>query len=301
MCNAWNHQPGCACGFGEPSQGVAQITSRSEWPEDVQEVPILLTRGLHELGWTSNEIAEFIASVDAQESVGHGLAARVRRVLSRYRIEEVDHRTETIEVPLFRFGVPKVAGAEVTYCESESTSKGFGLDIKVFGVGTGTSTTLEVERIATYLAAAGDCKVVTVPILMRIARVKTFHGKKHVGDGVRAEVVVPKAGPRQLFRRRGCRSLKDGSCHEPGSNPVVDQLSHFLAGDVSGAVHEVERRWTVNYASEVSLTFSGLANIGPLVRSVQRSEVTLKLRLPAGHDYQASVYRDRLWWESPRT
>ena len=300
MCNAWNHQPGCACGFGEPSSGMAQITGRSEWPEDVQEMPVLLKRGLRELGWTSNEIAEFMDSADVGEPEDQGLAARIRKVLARYRIEEVDHRTATIEVPLFRFSAPNVHGAEIAYYESEGTSNNFHLNIRVFGVGTGTSTTLEVERTATYLAAAGNCKVVTIPIKMRLAHVKTFHGQKYIGDGVRAEVIVPKAGPRQLFRRRGCKSLQDETCREPGSDPVVDQIAHYLAGDVSGAIHEVEQRWTVNYANEISLTFSELVDIGPLVRSARRSEVTLVFRLPAGNDYQANVYRDRLWWEAPQ-
>ena len=140
----------------------------------------------------------------------------------------------------------------------------------------------------------------TIPIRMRVARVRTFHGKRYMGDGVRAEVVVPKAGPRQLLRGRGCKSLKDGSCREPGSDPVLDQVVHNFAGDRSSAIHQVERRWAVDYANEISLTFSKVAEFGPLVRSARRSEVRLAFQLPAGHDYEASVHSDRLRWKIPQ-
>lgn len=300
MCNAWNHDPGCACGFGEPAKGVAHITSQSEWPEDVEDEPVLLTRGLRELGWASKEIAEFISSVYDLESAVQSRAARIRRILSRYRITEIDHLTETIEVPLFRFSVPKVAGAEITYYESESTTSDRQLNLKVFGIGTGGSKTVEVERNATYTAAAGDCKVVTIPIRMRVARVRTFYRQRYIGNGVRAEVIVPKAGPRQLLRGRGCKSLIDGSCREPGSNPVLDQVVHDFARDSSGAIHQAERRWTMDYASEISLTFSKVVDFGPLVRSSRRSEVRLAFQLPAGHAYEASIHSDRLRWVAPR-
>lgn len=300
MCNAWNHDPGCACGFGEPAKGVAHIVSQSEWPEDVQDEPVLLRLGLRELGWGSNEIAEFIHSVDALESAVQDRVDRIRRVLSRYRMEEIDHHTETIDVPIFRFSVPKVARAEITYYESESSTGERQLNLKIFGTGTGGSKTLEVERSATYLATAGDCKVVTVPIRMRVARVKTLHGNRYMGDGVRAEVVVPKAGPRQLLRGRGCKSLKDGSCREPGSDPVLDQVVHNSARDSSGAIHQVERRWAVDYTNEISLTFSKVVKFGPLVRSSRRSEVKLAFQLPSGHNYEASIHSDRLRWKIPR-
>jgi hypothetical protein len=300
MCNAWNHSPGCSCGFGEPTQGVAHITGHSEWPEDVEEEPKLLVRGLHDLGWPSTEIRAFKLDAGAGLVAPHrNVAGRIRTLLLQYEFEVITEWTETVHVPLFRFSAPSIPGAKVTYREAEATTTQASLMLKVFGVGTGASATLEVERVDSYVAEAGDCKIVVVPIRMRITHVRTLREGVFVGDGIRAEVIVPKTGNRQLLRARGCRSLSASACREPGNGALEDQIIHDLTSDATGSIHELERRWKLNYANEVSLMFKGVAQLGPLVRSARKSEVGLLLHLPAGYSYRAQIFRDRLLWQSP--
>lgn len=300
MCNAWNHSSGCACGFGEPSSGVAHVAGRSGWPEDVQSEPRLLKRGLRELGWASGEIERFAdLSLDTAPMAGDGIAQRVRRNLLGYKLEVLDERTETVHVPVFRFSAPRIARAQVVYRESETNAAGLQFLLKVFGVGTGDSTDLEVERLNQYVADAGECKVVVIPLRMHIARVRTLRRGNKVGEGIRAEVIVPKAGPRQMLRERGCRTIRRSLCREQGGGEPDEEVAQDLSGDASGALHEVTRRWAVDYTHEVDLAFKGTVSLGPLVRSTRKSEVVISLRLPSGHSYRASIFRDRLWWESP--
>jgi hypothetical protein len=258
-------------------------------------------RGLRDLGWPLTEIEAFKRDTGAAAGTPElNVAGRIRNLLLEYELKVVTERTETVHVPLFRFGAPNVPGAKVIYREAEATTTQASLRLKVFGVGTGASATLEVERVDNYVAEAGDCKLVVVPIRMRITHVRTLRGEVHVGDGLSAEVVVPKTGSRQLLRARGCRSVGTRTCREPGSGPLEDQIVHDLASDVSGSVHELGRSWTLNYVNEISLAFKGAVQFGPLVRSARKSEVGLLLHLPAGHDYRAKIFRDRLLWESPR-
>lgn len=270
------------------------------WPEEVQDEPQLLERGLRELGWPEREIVEFSDRVDARAPlVVDGLAARIRRALGMYHTEAVSERTVTIHVPVFRFGTPRINGARVVYEEAETTARGRGIVLKVFGVGTGASTTLAVERTNVYVAEAGDCKVVYIPIQMRLSRVRTVRRRMFVGEGTRAEVVIPKAGPRQMLRGRGCMTLRRHGCTEPGVGTPEDQIAHDFSRDASGAVHEITRSWTVDYTEEIALAFRGTVEIGPRVKSMRKSAVTVSMMLPAGHEYRMSIYRDRLWWETP--
>lgn len=300
MCNAWNHAPGCNCGFGQFDGGVARVVGYSEWPEDVQRLPKLLERGLRDLGWSQAEISAFASSAhQLREISGLGLAARVRQLLHGYTFDVLDTWTETLEIPLFYFGAPLIEGLAVTYSEAESVSPVASLRAKVFGVGVAGSMTLEVERVAKYVAGPGQCKVVTLPIRMQVQRVRTRRGDHVVAEGVKAAVAVPKAGPRQVMKRRGCRSLRAATCRSTGQGAVQDSVSYDLTTDLSCEPTEVRCNRSLRYGREVSLALKGYVEVGPLVRWARRSDVALTFQLPPGQLYEASVFRDRLVWESP--
>ena len=84
---------------------------------------------------------------------------------------------------LSTFGAPAVDGAWVELSEGESLTGGAGWSVKVFGIGTGDSATLQVSKARTYVAKAGTCKIVLVPVKLRVAHVAVFDRDRLLGRG----------------------------------------------------------------------------------------------------------------------
>jgi hypothetical protein len=119
--------------------------------------------------------------------------------------------TETVHVPLYRFGAPPVPGAKVEYSEGESIVETAGWKLKWFPVGTADSTSVEVGRTCTFVASNGAYKEVYVPIVIRVSRMAIYNGDELVGRGYEAQVAPPAESSDALLRRRGIRPMAEPS------------------------------------------------------------------------------------------
>jgi hypothetical protein len=301
MCNAAKHSPGCLCGFGPPYPPSYTINGVTEWAEEVLDRPELVERGLRELAWDEKSIQEFVA---AYSTLTHSplprssCIQRVRELLGMRKKVEEEVLHEQVRVPLYRFGAPPVSGAKVEYSEGESFVGGGGWNLRFLGVGTGNTTSLDVSKSRTFVASNGACKLVYVPVTVRIARVAIFQGDQLVGRGHEAQVVSPKELGDPHLQRRGCISVA-GNTDDDRPVEHYDVVDLALTGDTSGAVHKDKRSWETNVAREVSIQLNKIADVSALVRVKRTRRLELAFELPAGYDYRAYLCNGLTWWELP--
>jgi hypothetical protein len=301
MCNARRHSPGCTCGFGPPylaPYGSAEVT---EWSEEALENAELVTRGLEELDWDRDAIQEFLnryIEILNSDLPRETMISRIRRLLRMRRIVEESVSSDWINVPLYRFGAPPVDGATVEYSEGASFTEGGLWILKVFGVGTGNTTSLHVSKSRTFVASAGTCKLVFIPIRLRVAKVAVYDRDKLIGRGVQAEVAPLKESGDEHMRRRGCKTVPREACAERPSQHL-DILECILSGDTSGAIHRDRRSWEADTAREVSVQLSKYIDVSALVRVKRTRRLELAFTLPSGYYYRAYLGQSATWWEKP--
>lgn len=302
MCNAAKHPPSCSCGFGPPYPPSYEVGEVTEWAEEVLDRPKLVQRGLREMSWDAPSIETFVAQYAELRSSPLPRDSRISRIrellgLRRKKVEEVF--TDWIHVPLYRFGAPPVAGAKVEYSEGESRVDGSGWKLKVFGVGAGDTTSLHVTTSRTFVATAGACKVVYVPVMLQVSKIAVFERDRFIGHGCQAQVAPPDVSGDPHLYKRGCRSLPHGECGG-GPRDYHDLLDVALSGDATGEVHRDRRGWEADVAREVSVSLAGIADVSALVSVKRTRRLELAFELPAGHDYRALLCDGLTWWERPQ-
>lgn len=301
MCNAAKHSPGCDCGFGPPYPPSYSLAGVTEWAEEAADNASLVTRGLREMSWDQASIDEFLARY--QEIRNSDLPRkttidRIRKLLGIRRKVTEDVTDDWIRVPLYRFGAPPVPGSAVEYSEGESLTGGGGWKVKVFGVGSADTTSLQVSKSRTFVATAAKCKLVYVPVMMRVTRIAVYDHDRLVGRGVEAQVAPLRESGDEHLRRRGCATLPRGACtHGPTADAEV--LECLLSDDDSDDVHHEHRSWEADVAHEVSVALGRFASVSALVKVKRTRRLELSFSLPAGHDYRAYLAPGVTWWERP--
>jgi hypothetical protein len=301
MCNAAKHGAGCNCGFGPPYPLSYTQAGVTEWSEEVLDNPALVTRGLSEMAWDDASIEAFLArylELRNSDLPRNTIVSRIRELLGTRRKLETDVTEDWINVPLYRFGAPSVDGAAVEYSEGESFVGGGGWSVKVFGIGAGNTTSLQVNKSRTFVAGPGICKLVFIPIKLRVSRIAVYDGVRLVGRGIEAQVAPLRESGDEHLKRRGCRTLPKGSCTR-GPAEHIDMLECLLSGDDSADIHRDQRSWDVDIAHEVSVTLMNFANVSALVSVKRTRRLELSFSLPAGHDYRAYLCPGITWWDRP--
>lgn len=302
MCNARRHPAGCACGFGPPYPPSYSATEVTEWAEEALENSSLVRRGLSEMAWDELSIEEFLVRYTAIRNSNLPRITAIDRIRELLRLRttlEESVMEEWINVPLYRFGAPHVDGAFVEYSEGESSAEGSGWNLKVFGIGTGDTTTLVVNKSRTFVAKSGACKLVFVPVKLRVATIAVEERGRPVKRGVRAQVApLPESGDAHLLRR-GCKTLPVDACRD-GPKADTELLECILSGDTSGDIHRDRRSWETDVARDVSVRLGKVVDVSALVRVRRTRRLELGFALPAGRDYRAYLSHSAAWWELPR-
>jgi hypothetical protein len=253
------------------------------------------------MAWDPESIETFLHRYAAIRGAGLPRETAISRIRELLRMrEKIEERAfeDWINVPLYRFGAPAIAGASVDFSEGESLLGGAGWSLKVFGIGTGHTATLQVSKARTYSAKAGTCKVVLVPVKLRVARVAILDRGRLVGRGYEAEVAATPQNADPHLHRRQCRLLPPNAC-AAGPAESTDTLDYALSGDTTDAVHRDRRTWEVDVAHEVSAQLKTVADVSALVRVKRTRRFELSFALPAGHDYLAHMCAGITWWVRP--
>lgn len=300
MCNAQGHPAGCECGFGPPYPGFIAYDPPIKWEEAVIDDPWLLREGLSQLDWDEESIDMFIRKYNdiiSSDLPREGIIAKIKKLLGLRRVEVEEVKRDVLNVPLFRFGAPRITGAKITYQEAYTSEKEATWRVKVFGIGTGDTRSMSIKNARTFVANNGECKVVYAPIPMKVERVSVYDGDNLVGSGFRAEVVPPKKSETAPFTRRGCKSLSTRDCEDYPTGSPKEEIRMDLQGDKSGSIHEHNAAWRSSLAEDISVGLNEMVNLSTSVKIKHIREIAIKCQLPSGRNYLGRIYPSRLWWK----
>jgi hypothetical protein len=194
-----------------------------------------------------------------------------------------------VRIPLFKLHSPKVQGSKVSFVEAGEGSWALPWSITVFGIGTGRTRKFVVKYKRTFDCSNGGCKLIFVPIKLRVEMVATHAGGTVIGRGLRTEMVLE----RPLKIETGIASLSEEECSRE-----LDAAEDFVyeadfSGDLSDDTHKEEWSLTCSETTETKLGVSALQSSFECRATVTRErEIGLAFQLPAGHFYQLKQCRE---------
>jgi hypothetical protein len=300
MCNALKHSSSCNCGFGPPyppRYSVHRTTSWATWTEGSTE---RIRQSLLEAGWDLGGVDEFLRAYAAGQrdtTDTSSVAQRLEELLG-LRETRVEHaEIVTVEVPLFAFSAPAIPRARVVYTETRTTTHSGSWSLSWKPIGTSHAALLDVEHLISYTASAGTCKLVLVPVAVRVEQVVTIHHGQVVGRGVRAGALPPAESSDPDLRQRAVQSMRASELPEP-TTPRFSDLVLDVSRDRTRDIHSAHRAWKLDVAREVSVAVPGIS-VSANVKVRQLNELRLAFELPSGHHYQADIYPTHLRWRQP--
>lgn len=323
MCNAWNHDDSCECGFGPPYPVTVRVGPRESWEARSAQSQAEFRRGLQEIGLDERIIKRHLENY-AREGfpLGRGvwarmsnerkesLITRLRKVLRRHR-EKVAGEPEnrSIRVPIFRLSSPSVPGSRATYQEGAIQGSENGWTLTVLGIGMGANQVFDVASTDGFYAHSGDCKTFFLALDLLVTPLRIYSGHKFLHRALRVEAQVdrydgiPGLGVGWCRDRRCYLSQKGfagfeitkcapGDCLLTRTSKLWQRwnLHDDKPGDAftSSRSIEMKRRGTRNLRYAISAF--GLQAEGQL-EITRKVSLTLTFDLPGGHDY--ALYRLR--------
>jgi hypothetical protein len=202
--------------------------------------------------------------------------------LFEWRIEET--ASEIVRIPLFKLHSPKVEGSKVSYFEAgaEGGTSAPSWTVKVFGSGMAGSKKFGVKYKNTFVCKNGDCKLIYVPVTMKVEKGATYLRGRFVGRGRRAEMILKY--PERVSKCIDSVSEEECSKELNPSEAFDDEFD--FSKDTSGDVHKVEWAETWSETTELNLGLTALSSAADIKSVVTRErEIGLVFELPAGHKY----------------
>lgn len=297
MCNAWNHDDSCSCGFGPPYPWKIKKGPRKNWHEFAILETITFKRSLKDLGLSDIQIEEEMQRYKSQgfpisETTWGALSikkkadwkTRFLNLFRPYRFEEMQHIDDDIEIPIFKFHSPRTKTSKVTYSQTTSVEKPDAWSITVLGFGTGDSQVFRLENTNEFSSEAGACKLVRLPVKLRLTLLRVYRGGQFLNNILRVE---PRPERENEIMNEGVKSQPDIACK-------LDQCSKIGKPEIFPLAensHSNISRYTRTLSSESEQGFSaevGAFNVKGICRAtVQRkAAITLTFELPGGFDYR---------------
>lgn len=290
MCNAWNHDDDCACGFGPPYPWRILPAKRTRWIDAALLDERRFARALHEMGLDARSIKEDLHLYRSRVASGFAagqsrgrLKSWLLRIIRRREYRTERSRTAQIDVPLFKLHSPAVRGSKATYQEKSAEEARDGWWVTIVGTGMGATQTVRVEYATKFISENGDYKAIFVPVILRVSLIAIYEKGRLQNRRLRTEV------DRSTFERafnKGVKLLSSGELVKDMALTRPKAVSFRLAGDTSQAISTFERTWMVGDEVKTSLGVK-MFKIGTTMEvGVRREEkLTLTFDLPGGRDY----------------
>ena len=198
-----------------------------------------------------------------------------------------------VRVPLFILSCAEADGCTATFDREEMKGHTLNWSMTVYGNGASGSRELNASASASFTAAAGQTKVVFVPLTLTLQRIIVLEAGRQIGAGVQVDgsTVRTDSSP-------GLRVLPPETRLPAG--PPVQRFP--LAGDTTGALATYQ--WTYQRGSEKHLEIGLEAFNSKMALSVGTeltTLVTLKYELRGGYDYVllSAAEGDGMLWAPP--
>jgi len=270
MCNAFNHDNGCECGFGPPYtfSGNANIVEKVKWGEQALWDEEEFVRGLNEV-IPDKKIASDIQEQYKQQGfplqrVGlrswkrmsaqrkRAFTREMKKILGMVRIKKGKPIKQTIRVPLFKLHSPCVPGSKVTYMEDEAVTKtNWNISLGFPGFGMGSRKTIKVSYSCRVSCKEGCCKIISMPLEVIITPLEVFdRNGKLINKSLQVEAAA-KNNKKQF--QRAVHNCEEDPCKDRYAS-MLDLVD--LLNDTSGDAVEVRIRLTGNRKRYVQVGIS---------------------------------------------
>ena len=294
MCNAWNHAPDCACGFGPPYSGSLVPVGRESWLRAASRSEERFRQALYDLHLTDDLIEEdlrlYRANVMSALAAGDPRRATSQlRNIVRRRTRKVDATgSARVEIPLFKLHSPLVPGSKVTWQETTAETKGGSWSVTIFGTGMGADQTFKVMLRRAYSNQDGEYDLIFASVKMRWWLVSLYERSKKGKQGELISSALEAEVDPDVRRHplgRGARPLSEAELLEDMKFVLEPPLAKL-------ELEQANRPWTDTYTwekeSEVDVRL-GVPKLGIVgaVRAKVRPQraVELTFELPGGHEY----------------
>lgn len=213
---------------------------------------------------------------------------------SNKKIEVLEAADTEVRVPLFILGCAEADGCTATFDREEMKGRSLSWNMTLYGNGASGSRELSASASATFTAAAGQTKVVFVPLTLTLQRIIVLEADRPIATGIQVDSSSVRADSSP-----GLRVLPPETRLPAG--PAVQRFP--LAGDTTGALATYQ--WTYQQTSEKHLEIGLEAFNSKMTLSVGTeltTLVTLKYELRGGYDYilLSAAEGDGLLWAPPR-
>lgn len=196
-------------------------------------------------------------------------------------------------VPLFILSCADADGCTAAFNRAQMKGDTLTWSMIVFGSGIGGSRELSASASAQFTAAAGQTKVIFVPLTVSLQRVVVLEAGRQIGAGVQVDASSIRASSVP-----GLLLLPAGT--SPPAGPPIQRFP--LAGDTTGALAAYE--WTYERKSEMHAelgleAFNSKFSLN--VGTELTTQVALKYELRGGYDYLMfrAAEGDGLLWGPP--
>jgi hypothetical protein len=287
MCNAWNHDVGCTCGFGPPYavSGKIILAGKKEWIDIVRSSKIAFQRSLEATGFDSETISENLALYGETIRKGEDLKDWLMRFIGRYYVT-LGTEIRFIKIPLFKLHLPekvngvKVKGSKVTFKEETFTERNSNWSLRVFGTGMGATQNVKIVCSSEITAEKGKCKIVFVTIPIRVSKIALIKNNQPINYFIKAEVA------RSATFHNGAKSCNKKDCEKDTKLIGPPSDVYQLSEDTKGSISTYEKKWTYGTGRKVNIGIIAFKMKASMEIQINRKhELTLTFDLPDGHDY----------------
>jgi hypothetical protein len=297
MCNAWNHDDSCDCGFGPPYSWKIKKDPKKKWYEFAILETIAYKRSLKDLGLSDIQIDEEMKRYKNQgfpvsETTWRALSnekkadwkTRFLNLFKPYSYEEMQHIDREIDIPIFRLHSPRTKTSKVTYSQATSVDEPDAWSIMIIGFGTGDSQVFHLENTNEFSSVAGACKLVRLPVKLRLTLLQVYRGNQFFNNILKVE---PSPEHKNEIMNEGVKPLPDIACKIEKCSKIGKSEVFPLAEDLPNNLS----RYTRTLSSESEQGFSaevGAFNMKGICRATVRRKaaITLTFELPGGFDYR---------------
>jgi hypothetical protein len=202
---------------------------------------------------------------------------RLADSLAGREIRVLEATDADVRVPLFVLSCPDVDGCAAAFDREEMRGHALAWSLTVYGSGVGGSRDVSASASAGFTAAAGETKLVFIPLTVTVQRVAVLEAGRQIGTGVQVDgsSVRTDSNPGLLLL-------------PPGTTPPEGApVQRFpLAGDTTGALATYQWKYTRTSKrnAEVGLEAFGM-KASLKVGSELSTQVVLKYELRGGYDY----------------
>ena len=310
-------------GRSERLTGRIQVRTEKDWVVAAVQSREVFESGLRAIGLPETEVARAVFLRDETHSRVRAIDAEIvryrqpgvyyafdpvpadlyvqrnsawQRLADWFKGREVrvlETTSTEVRVPLFVLSSADVEGCTAAFNLEEMQGRNLSWNMTIYGNGVGGAREFAVSAVAGFTAAAGQIKVVFVPVLLALQRVVVLEAGRQIGSGVQIDgsSVHTNSSPGLLVL-------------PPGTGPPAGLLVRRfpLAGDTTGALatYQWVYKRTSRLHTQIGLDVFG-GKLSMNVGTELTTQVTLTYGLRGGYDYVllGVAQGDGLLWALP--